>query len=302
MAFDEPNSLIKPAIRIAAAGLGAAVAGPLGFALGGLLADALGASAAQLVKSYAENFGAEAAKKLLDTGAGSLAQKLKKSAPDLESAYRQALRLSLSQIQTRADHEFEDWFANWDTCLNAGVQLNLDEIQPAQLTPDKLDELFRSTMERLDAQGAAIKQNSQSLILKTRTAPVPLLEEINSRLPQCFKENFRSLIVRDEYGQAWKEAEQLFQDSVSAILDVIAERTKPLTLMVEQTTAILDGVLSSGERTAQMLEIVQTESVADKKRIKEQDAELFLLRAENRKFREQIDLVLSVFQAPGSGR
>jgi hypothetical protein len=40
----------KPAIRVAAAGLGAAVAGPLGGALGGWLGGAIGASAADLVE------------------------------------------------------------------------------------------------------------------------------------------------------------------------------------------------------------------------------------------------------------
>jgi hypothetical protein len=36
----KPSSLTKPAIQIAAAGLGAAAAGPLGGAIGGWLGDA----------------------------------------------------------------------------------------------------------------------------------------------------------------------------------------------------------------------------------------------------------------------
>src|ERR1035438_5038340 len=94
------NSWAKPAIRMAAAGFGAAVAGPLGGAVGGWLGDALGGPAAELVEKYAEKFGNRAAEKLLDLGADSLVEKLKESAPNLESAYRDALRLSLAEVHS----------------------------------------------------------------------------------------------------------------------------------------------------------------------------------------------------------
>ncbi|MDT7813111.1 MAG: hypothetical protein QOJ42_3027, partial [Acidobacteriaceae bacterium] len=88
MVLNRSSTLTTAAIRVAAAGLGAAVAGPLGCALGTVIGNALGPSAAELVRTYTEKFGEESAKKLLDTGADSLLERLKQSAPDLESAYR----------------------------------------------------------------------------------------------------------------------------------------------------------------------------------------------------------------------
>jgi hypothetical protein len=101
LALSMSSPLTTSAIRIAAASLGAAVAGPLGGALGAVIGNALGPSAAELVSTYTDKFGEEVARKLLDTGTDSLLQKLKQSTPNLESAYRQALCLSLSQIHPR---------------------------------------------------------------------------------------------------------------------------------------------------------------------------------------------------------
>jgi hypothetical protein len=87
MSKNDYRVLFRPAIRIAATGLGGAVAGPLGGLLGGFLGDVVG------------HFGEEASKKLLETGAESLAERLKKSAPNLDSLYRESLRLSLARIR-----------------------------------------------------------------------------------------------------------------------------------------------------------------------------------------------------------
>src|SRR5450631_4170718 len=152
---------IKPAIRVAAAGLGAAVAGPLGGALGGWVGGAIGASASGLVEKYAEQFGEKSGEKLLETVTDSLTEKLKEPTPRLEGVYREALRLSLSDIheQIRWDG-FDDWFANWENCLAGSAPLNLPSITPDQLVPERLDGLFRHTIERLDAQGRAMRQKS----------------------------------------------------------------------------------------------------------------------------------------------
>ena len=99
MALERSNPLTTAAIRVAAAGLGVAVEGPLGCALGAVIGNALGPSAAELIGTYIQKFGDEAAKKLLDTGANSLLEKLKPSAPNLEFAYREAMRVSLSQMR-----------------------------------------------------------------------------------------------------------------------------------------------------------------------------------------------------------
>ena len=153
------DSWTTPALRVAGAGLGAAVAGPLGAALGGWLADALGTSAAELLHSYAEKFGEKAGEKLLDTGIDSLSGNVKRASPQLEDIYREALRLSLSEVHEQLGCDgFDDWFAHWSTCLAASAALQLESVLPAQIAPATLDALFRTTMERIDAQGAAIQR------------------------------------------------------------------------------------------------------------------------------------------------
>ena len=206
------SRVIEPAFQVAAAGLGAAVAGPLGGALGGFLGDALGKSAADFTKKYAEKFGEEAGKKLFEMGTESIAEKLKGSEPDLAALYRDALRVSLEQIHPQFVPPFGDWFDNWKTCLESKAPLWLDQILSDELHSAKLDGIFRRTMERLDGQGAAIKQKSQSLLLEPRAAPDQLLADLKDRLPKPFKENFHALLVNKRYEVAWKEAEQVFQD------------------------------------------------------------------------------------------
>jgi len=233
MASDGANPLTRSAIRVAAAGLGAAVAGPLGCALGAVIGDALGEPATKLLGTYFEKFGEEAAKKFFETGADSLVEKFKKSAPDLEFIYRQALRLSLSSVHAEAGSEFDDWFSNWDLCLKTTGPLNLGEIQPDQLTVAHLDTLFRRTMERLDAQGTAIRQQSMSLVLRTRPVSDPLLTLLTSCLSERFKGSFQTLIVQPEYERAWKEAELIFRDSASATLGHIDQRTESIDLKTD---------------------------------------------------------------------
>jgi len=123
----KPSSWTKPVIQIAAAGLGAAVAGPLGGAIGGWLGDALGHSASELVKKAAEKFREKAGEKLLDTGADALLDQLADSPANLESLYRDSLRLSLDNIRAHLDpglSEIADWFVHWNICLKAGVPLD----------------------------------------------------------------------------------------------------------------------------------------------------------------------------------
>jgi tetratricopeptide (TPR) repeat protein len=232
------SALVQRAIRVAAAGLGAVVAGPLGMAIGGFASDALGKPAADLIKKYLEDFGNDAGKKIIEEAADSFAGELKKSAPDLNCLYREALRLSLAQIRPHLDPDFNDWFTNWDTCLKAWFPLELEEIQSNQLNLDELEILFRHTLERLDAQGAAIRRRSQSLTLISRAAPDLLIAELSSRLPTVFKENFRALIVLPEYEQAWRATQLLFHDSISATLVRIEGKAQLLPQIAEDAAAI----------------------------------------------------------------
>jgi tetratricopeptide (TPR) repeat protein len=271
MSLDSSNPFTKAAIQVAFAGLGVALAGPLGGALGGVIGNVLGDAAADLVKTCTDKIGEEAARKLADTGAESLIERLKKSAPDLQSAYRQALRQSLCEIRNQSDPSFEEWFSNWDVCLKTSVPLNLAEIRAEQLNQENLESLFRSTMERLDAQGKAIQQRSQSLNLQTRSAPDPLIARIVTRLPEHFKENFRALIVTDEYKMAWNQAELAFRDYQRALLARIDENTS---------------------KTREMVEVLYAKAVHEgrivEQRIREKDEEIERLTRELMKIKEHI--------------
>jgi tetratricopeptide (TPR) repeat protein len=282
------NSWAKPAIRIAAAGFGAAVAGPLGGAVGGWLGDALGGSAADLVEKYAEKFGDKAAEKLLDLGADSLVEKLKESAPNLESAYRDALRLSLAEVHSHFSGGFDDWFANWNFCLAASVPLDLLPIHADQLVPEKLDDLFRLTLERLDAQGAAMRQKSLSLMLECRVLPTALLSELNSQLPECLAENFRAIIVKPEYEEGWKQAQLIFQGYANAALGRIDEATQK----IDRKTDVLPQMAEDTAATRKMLErsfdIAVQEGRVTERQLEEKNADIARLTEELRKLQEQL--------------
>ncbi len=281
------------AIRIAAAGLGVAVAGPLGGALGSVVAGAFGEHAANLIGAYAKKFGEEAGKKFLDTGADSLIGRLKPSAPSLESACREALRLSLSQIRAQSfpssPDGFDDWFRNWETCLIASIPLQLDDIQPGQLAPASADGLFLCTMERLDAQGQAIKQRSLSIDLTTRPIPVSLATELNNGLPKYSPKNFREIIVHPDYSRAWKQVELIFRDSLTAALGRIDDTTADTNRMVR---ALYDAACREGR-------IPERDPKAKDEEIARLTAELTKFKAELATRSETGDAEISRFLAAG---
>jgi hypothetical protein len=230
------NPWIDPAVRIAGAGLGAAVAGPLGAALGGWLGGALGAPAAAILQEHAKKFGEKAAEKLLDVGTDSLAEKLKGPSPQIEGAYRDALRISIEEIHSQIGSDrFEDWFANWGRCLAEPVPLDLPATDLGQLVPEKLNSLFRRVMERLDAQGSAIYRKDLSLILECRLMPDALLSEITAKLPERLQNNFSALIVTQKYEEAWKQTQLIFQQ----FADIALRRIDETTQRVDRKTEIL---------------------------------------------------------------
>ncbi len=289
------SSWAKPAIRVAAAGFGVAVAGPLGGALGGWLGDALGGPAADLVEKYAEKFGDKAAEKLLDLGADSLVERLKESAPNLESAYRDALRLGLAEVHADVGDGFDDWFANWSLCLAASVPLDLPPIHPNQLVPERLDDLFRLTIERLDAQGAAMRQKNLSLKLECRALPETLLSELNNRLPQRLEENFRALIVKPEYEQGWKQAQLIFQGYANVALGRIDEATQKIDRKTDVLPKVAEDTAATREGMASLLRMAETffnsnlqEGRVTEQQLKEKDAEIARLAEELRKLQEQL--------------
>jgi hypothetical protein len=95
------------AIQVAAAGLGAVVAGPLGGAIGGLLAHVLPGSAATLVVDMAKKIWRKAAEKLIESGGDAVVDELNADS-DLEAVYREALRRGLKVVHSHGAGEFED--------------------------------------------------------------------------------------------------------------------------------------------------------------------------------------------------
>jgi hypothetical protein len=213
------------------------VGGPLGGAIGVWVAPALGTAVAELIGERAQKFGEEAGKKLFDVGSDSLAERLKKKSVGLEAVYCEALRASLIEIQSRAGMGYEDWYANWNFCLGAPGRLKLPALDADDLTPQRLDELFRGTMENLDAQGEAVARKSSSLQLKTRILPGPLLDDLRRLLPERLTENFRVLLVQPEHEEAWKEAQAEFASYARITLANIDRKTDLLPQMAETGTA-----------------------------------------------------------------
>jgi tetratricopeptide (TPR) repeat protein len=275
-------SWTKPAIRIAAAGLGVAVAGPLGGGLGGWLGEALGQSAADLVENYLEKFGDKASEKLLETIGDSLTEKLKEPSPPLEKIYREALRLSLAGIYAQIRwYGFDDWFENWESCLAGTTPLDLSAITPDQLIPQKLDSIFQITMERLDAQGRAMRQKSLALTARPRALPAALLSELAGRLPELLQEKFRTLIVKPENDQAWKQTQLIFQDFTSVTLGRIDENVRPISQITDDTAVIRRMVEFQLDRAIEEGRIVRNQEQAAR-------AQIETLTAELQKLKEQV--------------
>ena len=207
MASKTALTVTQIAIKAASAGLGAAAGGPLGAALGGMLGQALSGAAAEMVAKCAEEFGKKAGEKVFELSGESIADSLKDSPANLTAAYRKALLLSLNEVRSDAGGEWNDWFLNWERCLRSDVALDLDRVNGSTLVPEKLDELFCSTMERLDEQGARMRRKSLTLKLPTRTMPEGLRLSLMDRLPTALETNYRALIVKSEYEEGWKQLE-----------------------------------------------------------------------------------------------
>jgi hypothetical protein len=212
------TSWAKPAIQVAAVGLGNLALGHLGGALAPLLAGVLGGSATALIEKCVEQFGERAAGKILDLGSDSLAERFAESAPPVEAILREALRSSLYEVKGRPGWtEFADWFKIWECCLGTNVPLDLKLIPLAKLELGQLAELFRDTLERLDAQGAEVMCKSTSLRLECRKLPDLFCVQLRECLPEILQEKFRLLISRPDNEAAWKQMEQLFQEAMLEI-------------------------------------------------------------------------------------
>jgi len=70
------TTVSKVSIRVAAAGFGAVMAGPLGCALGAAFGDVFSGPLGEMVGKIVEEGGKEASKKLLDSSGDTLAEKI----------------------------------------------------------------------------------------------------------------------------------------------------------------------------------------------------------------------------------
>ena len=221
-----PGKLVKTAteisIRVAAAGVGAAIAGPLGCALGAAFGHAITGPMGELAKQYAEKFGDKAAEKFFDAGGDALADWAKGPEGDLEGAYREALRLSLRAMRRGSGDDYEDWFEHWERCLKTADVLRLEEIGADGREAGQLALVLRRTMVRLDAQGAALAREGPSIAaLNERVMPEELETALATRLPGLFDVRLQKLLVSEKYAAGFKEAQLQFQRFASGTLSKI---------------------------------------------------------------------------------
>jgi hypothetical protein len=268
MALDRSNAVVTPALRVGAAAVGSFLAGPLGCAtgafLGGMLGDLFGQSAAALVETCAQKFGEAAAQQILGSQLDALSEKFRRQKqPQIKGVYREAFRESLIEVHIKVGKQFEGWFENWDACLKSSEPLDLDVIEAAQIIPANFQPTLSEVMRRLDRQGWARRENSLSLIAEDlRELPDDLLREIETRFPEHFKTQFRALIVREEYQQAWNEAELVFRDWLIFTISSIAERVEPIPKIAEDTAATRKEVAELSRGLA-----VLSQSLADERRM-----------------------------------
>jgi tetratricopeptide (TPR) repeat protein len=103
------------------------------------------------------------------------------------------------------------------------------------LVADNLETLFRSTMERLDAQGSAILRGDLSLTLAVRTMDQALLSNLSSRLPDRLRKNFPDLLVKSENETAWKQSQLVFEEyTKSALTRVEAKQDQLILIMTDE--------------------------------------------------------------------
>ncbi len=212
MPSPSPATWKRCAIRLVSVGIGAAVAGPLGAALGGMLGPIVSDQSEALLNSYGEATGNTFA----NIGANFCYDQLRQipTAPDLETVVRLSLRDALHDIHN-ASHA--DWFTNWRTRLNHNGPVTLDALStirdhlaPSAANPDpaalqqRLDDLFRSTMERLDGEAHAANSSSVSITNHFRSMPPELLTLLLEKLPASLTVHFESVVTLPEHDRAFK--------------------------------------------------------------------------------------------------
>src|ERR1700733_1538240 len=127
------------AIRLAAAGVGAAAAGPIGAAMGATLSGLFSEQAAELIETYAHASG----EALSEFGVHYLYDQIRETRehPPLEAVVQKALRLALEDVRRGFPLELEskssDWFANWDSRLTSSEPVAVvNQLSPGSISSD----------------------------------------------------------------------------------------------------------------------------------------------------------------------
>ena len=142
--------------------------------------------------------------------------------PHLESVLRDALRNALAEIRgLEAARQYGDWFANWDRGLDKKARFEVPADWVAQTTAlanveQGVEQLFRSTMERLDGQARAVQSGSLSVTGggRFREMPEELFRLLVERLPVPLNARLQELLTLPENDAAWKQVTLSWQSRI----------------------------------------------------------------------------------------
>jgi hypothetical protein len=225
-----------------AAGISVAISGPLGVVTGAFVGGFLGKSFEEFARVGAEKLFEAMDEGLLGSALEDLAERLKLVRRSVEPIQREALRLTLAEIGGNATPAFREWFDDWDACLRSSQPLKFDELFSAQVLTADPDELFRDALERLDSQGAAVRNSSLKL---NRTAPPALVELVKTGLSAHFKTNLHRLLVMPENDEAWKQVQLTVDDVVLSLKEDMARIHQDLARIAKEMSDGKDQLLTS---------------------------------------------------------
>ena len=112
---------------------------------------------------------------------------------------------------------------------------------------------------------------------QVRPLPDPLISELTAHLPDLLQKYFRTLIVKSENDQAWKQTQLLFQDFSKAALGRIEDKTEAILSSLNDRKILEDELFRALRERRLAQENEQTAR-----------AELAALTIEFKKLREQV--------------
>jgi hypothetical protein len=219
MPLNASSLVIRPAAHAIATGLSFSVGGALAAITGAFVGGFLGESAVEFTRIATEKLAETAGEGLFGDNLERLAERLRPFRPSLESVHRNALRETLAEIGRNATPVFSDWFRNWNACLDSKERLDIEELSLDRLVAFNPDDLFRQSLERLNAQGASIRGNS---VVLCREAEPALLELVRTGISQHFQAQFIILLAEPENESGWKQAQHELQLANNRLLDSIS--------------------------------------------------------------------------------